>query len=946
MNKKKSFVQNPVGVSHYFDRSSSINNRYINNNLRSRIMEISPRKSSKRTQEHVDEWLQSQGYFRKHIPRDPTCLFRAVSEQVYLTQYYHIRVRKECVEFMRREKHLFEEFISIPYDNYLEQMACFTESGGMNEIQAMSLLYKKDVILFNGQKQTCTSITNNGFTNYIYLCHTPPKQYESVYTKNFVMAAGFCQSIIYQTLYKNVFDMSNVDSTVHNMLHDRHSTLRHDKFFLKGNLEIREQLTSEVYKRIENNYDIAGDIQCLPKGLPPFPYRVAKALDNNIYRNIDFDVWHEIRREIKNAGWTRYNSNGLQIGDKCLIEMNCDKNDLDSTNNNASAIDGNQSSDEIKTLQKQSDEEPVIFCGHIQEINKNEDSVVVFIEELGEKKTVPYSSLKPLSFQKNKQNSWAPICRKNVQFIEPNQKGRKPSNMSTNKAKELINRMNTVTVDNTQRGHNNNKNSITTDNTCIANSNNVIAPLSTVNTVASVTAVTNNTKGNNNINIKREEFQDRRWKGQSCRDNKCQTLGDNTLEKSSNYTTNNTVPPFQGGIHENKTKDSKEDGNSYPAVVPYVPGYVGELIPATQMNRTLQYPNNSPQKCMDLNGCDLPLSDPATLKFFYNLGLEYFRVNHAWNYGTNGQSVSPESWCITIPATDSPNLNTSPNIEEIHNTGTCMVENNTLIDHKKPTEKSAINTSVQQLVPKPIDICVNNTTDMRKDKSQKMENEKNIPLFAHENIKDIENVNKDKQRASNLAPRFKKDRHNNCEKMYLHQNNLPKQHQNNSTFCEFPNVQNLQNGDTQVSHVNAYPNQVHVPPEMPNSCHVPYVQQPPYTNISYCENEIETYGTSYYMSQGGFPTVTCMPNSDVVDASNVHSFLPCFYPSAETYPPAYPAVYYPQQTTYAGLPPPNMHESWYTVPEQHYYLQYGPVPIRMAEVSNEIGQNNNSNSST
>lgn len=77
-------------------------------------MEISPRKSLKRTQEPIDEWLQSEGYFRKHAPRDPTCLFRAVSEQVYLTQHYHIRVRKECVEFMKKMKHLFTK-VDITY---------------------------------------------------------------------------------------------------------------------------------------------------------------------------------------------------------------------------------------------------------------------------------------------------------------------------------------------------------------------------------------------------------------------------------------------------------------------------------------------------------------------------------------------------------------------------------------------------------------------------------------------------------------------------------------------------------------------------------------------------------------------------------------------------------------------------------------------------------------
>jgi len=62
---------------------------------------------SKRTQEPVDQWLAKEGYFRKPTPRDPTCLFRAISEQVYHTQHYHLRVRRECIEFMKKKKHLF-----------------------------------------------------------------------------------------------------------------------------------------------------------------------------------------------------------------------------------------------------------------------------------------------------------------------------------------------------------------------------------------------------------------------------------------------------------------------------------------------------------------------------------------------------------------------------------------------------------------------------------------------------------------------------------------------------------------------------------------------------------------------------------------------------------------------------------------------------------------------
>jgi len=60
-------------------------------------------------QEPVDQWLAKEGYFRKPTPRDPTCLFRAISEQVYYTQYYHLRVRRECTTFMMKMRHLFEK---------------------------------------------------------------------------------------------------------------------------------------------------------------------------------------------------------------------------------------------------------------------------------------------------------------------------------------------------------------------------------------------------------------------------------------------------------------------------------------------------------------------------------------------------------------------------------------------------------------------------------------------------------------------------------------------------------------------------------------------------------------------------------------------------------------------------------------------------------------------
>ena len=87
-------------------------------------------------------------------------------------------------------------------------MACFTEWGGANEIQAMSLLYKREFIIFNGQKQVHRSVTDNGFKDAVYLCHTPQKQYETIYTRDFVATAAYCQcrsSLMFTYLFSSSF---------------------------------------------------------------------------------------------------------------------------------------------------------------------------------------------------------------------------------------------------------------------------------------------------------------------------------------------------------------------------------------------------------------------------------------------------------------------------------------------------------------------------------------------------------------------------------------------------------------------------------------------------------------------------------------------------------------------------------------------------------------------
>lgn len=107
--------------------------------------------------------------------------------------------------------------------------------------------------------------------------------------------------------------------------------------------------------------------QLLHEGITPFPYKVAKALDPYIYRNIEFDVWNEIRKETR----LRYSMRRfLQVGDKCLVRNKASGHD-------SRGGGGNK-----------------MYVGHIQHIEKYSGLYHVFIEELGHQLVVTGEALR------------------------------------------------------------------------------------------------------------------------------------------------------------------------------------------------------------------------------------------------------------------------------------------------------------------------------------------------------------------------------------------------------------------------------------------------------------------------------------------------------------------------------------------------------------------------
>lgn len=162
----------------------------------------------------------------------------------------------------------------------------------------------------------------------------------------------------------------------------------------------------------------------------PFTYRVAKALDQTIYRNVDIDTWHEVRRgkykplhlhmltnqfslcifiqlfsEVRGSGYLRYNNNELQVGGRCLILVEEESND-DVSSTTPDCHDNDNRRNSNKGAAKR---EPLYYHGHVQEMSKDQGPVVVFIEEIGEKRLVPYSRLKVDAYKKPLRQSPTPM---------------------------------------------------------------------------------------------------------------------------------------------------------------------------------------------------------------------------------------------------------------------------------------------------------------------------------------------------------------------------------------------------------------------------------------------------------------------------------------------------------------------------------------------------------
>lgn len=327
---------------------------------------------SREPPDRQDGFLETTGYFRKHTARDPSSLFRVISEHVFDIQLFHEKVREDCANYLEKNRKDYEKDMDKNFYYYLSNLRKLRTPGGLLELKALAHCYKRNVMLFEPFTAGKWYIQEDDFqvNTPILVFYTADKHFDSIYYKKDIELAAKCQGLIFEILYKDVFQLPDVSYAVERMLHDQLETntkpLKEDPtkyqtvsgkivdfdnheatscvlensmmchFHNRSNFEEfvdsysvtlipnpRKVVTSESTGRPRKPldgflYDMNKSCvrQLLDEKITPFPYKVAKALDRSIYRNIEFDLWNDNRKELR-MKWME--GNPMDVSFLCVL---------------------------------------------------------------------------------------------------------------------------------------------------------------------------------------------------------------------------------------------------------------------------------------------------------------------------------------------------------------------------------------------------------------------------------------------------------------------------------------------------------------------------------------------------------------------------------------------------------------------------------------------------
>lgn len=306
---------------------------------RSKYKELHPSKN--------DDLLESIGLIRHVVPKDGNSLFRCISQCVFLTQSYHKVVRQHLLQFANFKTDEFNELTHQSVREYERKITNTRLDGEMLDLYIAARYYKIKIFVHTEVNPCMPFIieTQNFIKTLLIYFNLKDNTYDLVFSKESVINMSFCQAIVYEMLYKQVFELTNVDYAVNEMLFNTHIS------------------TSYNGATLEKRANCADMKELLDSNITPFPFKVAKALNPTLYRNTEYDIWLNNKRE---KFYGRWNNWEFKVGSKCLVTI--DNHDY--------------------------------YC-YIQHIGTKYDPVEVYVKDLAKKVSVGFNQLKLITVEQD-----------------------------------------------------------------------------------------------------------------------------------------------------------------------------------------------------------------------------------------------------------------------------------------------------------------------------------------------------------------------------------------------------------------------------------------------------------------------------------------------------------------------------------------------------------------
>lgn len=247
-------------------------------------------------------------------------MFRAVAEQVLHSQSRHVEVRMACIRYLRENREKFEEFIEGPFEEYLKRLENPQEWVGQVEISALSLMYRKDFVIYQEPNVSPSQVTENNFPEKVLLCFSNGNHYDIVYPITYKDTSAVCQSLLYELLYEKVFktdvskimmglETSEVADESNSEISDSEDDSCKSKSVAATDLNGFKPSGSENPKNNGNSVGL------------PLSRKVLKSLNPAVYRNVEYEIWLKSKQAQQKRDYSIAAGLQYEVGDKSHVRL-------------------------------------------------------------------------------------------------------------------------------------------------------------------------------------------------------------------------------------------------------------------------------------------------------------------------------------------------------------------------------------------------------------------------------------------------------------------------------------------------------------------------------------------------------------------------------------------------------------------------------------------------